>query len=244
MPCEEISSALSLLNRCDSTPDGSRVATHCMYPSFDPVYVFVSRMGNGFRVHDGGGAFRCAWLHGRDQKIAAHSLTVESARFHLDVIGESLATSVESNEWLPSAIIGVANASAAAANRAIARATMVAEEVLTQKIEKVLAESVGPKGFRREFLARGKSGKEHRFDFAILPGNSRAGILIDAVAPHHSSISSTYVAFADTDADQNHKFAVYERPLETSDTALLQQVATILPISALSHGTTTIIPPF
>ena len=41
---------------CEETPEGARVATHCLYPSFESVRVFVARLSDGFNVHDGSGA--------------------------------------------------------------------------------------------------------------------------------------------------------------------------------------------
>jgi hypothetical protein len=84
----------------------------------------------------------------------------------------------------------------------------------------------------REVSVKGRSGGERRFDFAIRREDKHS-LLINGVSPHHASISSKYVAFSDSDGDREDKLAVYARPLETDDTALLQQVATIVPIAAL-----------
>jgi hypothetical protein len=235
MPCDDIQAVLSAFSACEQTPAGARIATHCMYPSFEPVYVYVSKMGDGYRVHDGGGAFESAWLHGRDRSIAVNSLMVESARYRLEVSGHSLALTVESREWLTSAILGVANASASAANHAVAHAVAAAEEALVDRIDASLLRTFGANAYRKGFVTKGRSGKEHRFDFA-LPFNGDFGLLIDGVAPHPTSISAKYVAFADTDGDQGHKFAVYDRALETADTALLQQVSSIVPLGSLPVG--------
>jgi hypothetical protein len=64
-------------------------------------------------------------------------------------------------------------------------------------------------------------------------------ILIDAVAPHHISISSRYVAFADVTNridGKLDKFAVHDRPLEHSDESLLLQVAKIVPFKSLDQN--------
>jgi hypothetical protein len=45
------------------------------------------------------------------------------------------------------------------------------------------------------------------------------------------------MAFADTEDEQDHKIAVYDRELDTDDIALLQQVALIMPLAAVPHGT-------
>ncbi len=52
MTCEDILAALAGEATCEQTPSGMRVETHCLYPSFDPVDVFVVRHGEGFIVTD------------------------------------------------------------------------------------------------------------------------------------------------------------------------------------------------
>ncbi len=46
--CDEIRSALSGFNVCSETPDGARIATHCLYPSHEFVHVYVVNEGGGF----------------------------------------------------------------------------------------------------------------------------------------------------------------------------------------------------
>ena len=53
---------------CVETEKGSRVVTHCLYPSFEPVTVYVRKGSNSYRVHDDAGALRSIWDHGRDPK--------------------------------------------------------------------------------------------------------------------------------------------------------------------------------
>jgi len=60
--------------------------------------------------------------------------------------------------------------------------------------------------------------------------------LINGVSPHAASISSKYVAFADTEGDTAHKFAVFDRELEGEDAALLGQVASVVPLASLHSG--------
>ncbi|THD43879.1 MAG: hypothetical protein E7774_11890 [Bradyrhizobium sp.] len=235
MPCAEISSALSEFARCEETPLGARIATHCLYPSFEPVHVFVAKVGDEYRVHDGRGAFEAAQIHGRDVVTATHAIEHEAAYFHLRFLDCSVVANVSSSDWLESAILSVANASSLGANRAVARHLAAAEIALVDRIEETLSLTFGAKRYQRNFSARGKSGKEHQFDFAVRDG-SEFSLLINGVAPHHSSIAAKYVAFADTDADMQFKFAVCDRELDTGDTALLQQVASIVPLASLAAG--------
>ena len=85
MVCEEIRSAMATFATCEET-DGARIATHCLYPSYETAHVYVVRVGNHYRVHDGGEAFRSAWSHGRDEKAINRAITAEASRFHLSVL--------------------------------------------------------------------------------------------------------------------------------------------------------------
>jgi len=237
MSCDDVRAALSEFDTCEETPDGARVTTHCLYPSFEPVRIFVAKVGEGFKVHDGGGAFMSAWSHGRDDALINRALQSECSRFHLSMDNERLVADVSSRDWLLSAILGVANASSLAANAAVARIVAVAEAALVDRIQKALVETVGADGFETGVDVTGKSGGRRHFDFAVKGKGDAQPILINGVSPHHGSISAKYVAFADAEGDQDHKLAVFDRHLETDDVALLQQVASILPIAALPQNT-------
>lgn len=236
MSCDDIKSAMAEFSACEPTSDGSRIATHCLYPSFEPVRVFVAKVGNGYHVHDGGGAFAVAWTHGRDEATILNSIKAECGRFHLRPDGRSIIAKVESIDWLTSAILTVANASSFAAHDAVAKIVAAAEDALVDKIENDLKSAFGPKGYQRGFDIRGKSGGRRHFDFLIGSPASPSSILVNGVSPHRNSISSKYVSFADTEVDKQHKFAVYDRELSNDDTVLLQQVAEVVPLAALKAG--------
>jgi hypothetical protein len=225
--------ALAEFNVCLETQDGSRITTHCLYPSFDPVNVFVSRFGEGFQIHDGGGAHRSSWMHGRDDLIAGKALKRWAARYQLAVTeGQALQCVVQDISWLSNAILGVANASAGAANEIVEHVAVATETALKTRIYNVLSEVTPKNNLHRDYEFRGASGKLHAFDFAIAKEDQVS--LLDAVAPHHVSVSAKYVAFADAGGHTGPtKYAVYDRELDVGDTALLQQVADLLPFSAV-----------
>jgi hypothetical protein len=233
MACDDVMAALAEFSVCLETQDGSRVTTHCLYPSFDPVNVFVSRFGEGFQVHDGGGAHRSAWIHGRDDYIAGKALKRWASRYKLTVTDDhALHCVVQNVSWLTSAILGVANASAGAANEVVEHIAVAAETALKTRIYDVLSEVTPKDKLHRDYEIRGASGKLHAFDFAIAKDSNVS--LLDAVAPHHVSVSAKYVAFADAGGHTGpSKYAVYDRELDVGDTALLQQVADLLPFSAV-----------
>lgn len=233
MACEEIIEAMSEFSACEQTQDGCRYLTHCLYPSFDPVAVYVTKYGDGFHVHDGGGASRTAWSHGRDEKTFQRIMERHARRFGLSFEKDSFFGVVHGADWLQSVILAVANTSASAALEAVEHIAATTERALKDKIDSVLTEMVPAQNIGRSFEIRGKSGKVHEFDF-IIHREARV-TLMDAVAPHHVSISSKYVAFSDTEIteQQTNKYAVYERDLDPSDSALMQQVADLVPFSAL-----------
>src|SRR6202035_1552289 len=105
MTCDEIRKALAAFETCEQTEQGARIATHCLYPSFEHVRVFVVKLGDGYTVHDGSGAYNAAWLHGRDEEIITRSLNDAAERFHLYVAGKSIAARVNSLDWLTSGIL-------------------------------------------------------------------------------------------------------------------------------------------
>jgi hypothetical protein len=235
--CDDIKAALSAFEVCTETEQGSRVATHCLYPSFAPVNVFVVRFGDGFRVHDGGGAVRSAWTHGRDDNLIKRMLTKQAERYEIMVIDDSLVANVSSIDWLGSAILAVANASAAAAHAALDRIASATETDLKEKILRVLKSTVPPKMLTVEYEVAGES-KRHKFDFAVQEFNGSM-LLLNAVAPHHISVASKYVAFSDVIHRQDIKtdrWAVHERELDRSDVSLLLQVADIVPMQSLAEG--------
>jgi hypothetical protein len=238
MVCEDIQAALGPFHACVETADGARVMTHCLYPSFDPVPVFVARVGDIYRVHDGGGAERTAWTHGRDDHLIARMLARHAARYQIEVVDGALVAEAQAIEWLLPAILTVANASASAAHAIVERSRLAGESALREKVDQVLSGAFDPAIVAREFVFTGRSGKEHRFDFAIRQPARRL-LLIDTVVPHHVSVSAKYVAFADTRLERGNGiegFAVYDRALEAGDASLLQQVADLVPLRALEPG--------
>lgn len=233
MSCEAISLAMSGFDVCEPTLDGARVATHCLYPSFESVHVYVVKEGDYFTVHDGGGAYRSAWEHGRDEKVIGHEIHKQACRHHLLDDGKSLIVRDVHSEWLRSAILAVANASAAAANAAVERAVAAADEALVSKIDRKLTGMFAPNRIARQFSMKGMSGGDRHFDFAIR-GIEGYDLLINGVTSFHASYNAKYVAFSDVEIDIENRIAVREEPLRTDVQALMQRVATIVPLTALA----------
>ncbi len=110
------------------------MVTHCLYPSFERVRVFVTKFGDGYRVTDGGGAARCAWDHRRDAGMSKKLLEREARRYSVASSDLFIVAEASNLDWLYSAIIAVANASASAAGTADGKVAAAAEEALKDKI--------------------------------------------------------------------------------------------------------------
>src|SRR4051794_9695437 len=100
MSCDDVRAALASFDVCTETEQGSRVTTHCLYPSFDPVNVFVVKVGDGFRVHDAGGAMHSAWLHARDEPLIRRMMNRYAGRFQVRAEDDALVSEVQSVDWL------------------------------------------------------------------------------------------------------------------------------------------------
>ena len=238
MLCEQITEALTAMSGCSVTGEGNRITTQCLYPSFEPVHVYVVGFGDGFKVHDGGGAVRSGWDHGRDGSLIHRALIRQATLHQLQVVDDSLVCNVQSREWLIPAVLAVANASATAAFSAAEHSAAASDDNLRERIFKILSETVCKKDLERDFEVPGKSGKKYRFDFALKRPDEE-WILVDAVSPHHVSIAAKYVAFSDTrvgDGASGGRFAVFDRPLERDDAELMKQVADLIPFSGLHGG--------
>jgi hypothetical protein len=238
MLCDQITAALAELSECQATGDGSRITTQCLYPSFEPVQVYVVGFGEGFKVHDGGGAVRSGWYHGKDGSLIHRAVARQAAFHQLSVVEDALVSEVPSRDWLVAAVLAVANASAAAAFSAIEHSAAASDDMLREQIYRILKEVVPPKRLTQYYEIIGRSGKRYKFDFALQRANDNL-ILVDAVSPHHVSIAAKYVAFSDTKSDENTvsgRFAVYDRPLESDDAELIKQVADLIPFTGLHSG--------
>ncbi len=150
MSCDAIKAALAPFLECVETTEGARVVTHCLYPSFNPVEVYVVKYGDGYRVHDGGGADRAAWAHGRDELLIRKMLARYALRYHATAKEGVIVADAADTSWLMSAILAVANASAGAANATVERVIAAAEIDLVERVFGVLRHRYGEKEIGRK----------------------------------------------------------------------------------------------
>ena len=236
MLCGWLNEALISMAACKPDDQGVSIATHCLYPSFDPVRVHVSKIISGYHIHDCGGVLTSAWDHGIDAAAAIkvvrrfavmNNLHSSNGQLHIDIPDES---------WLVSAVLTVANTSATAAANLLDR-SHVTEQSLAERVAEIIIGQVPKTRFVKEFEKRGRSGKIYQFPFAIRNA-SQNWICIDSFTAHPVSVAAKYVSFSDTrdNMDLRSGIAIYEDMLDDGDAALLGQVADLLPFASLANG--------
>lgn len=238
MICAQIREKLELFRACVETDSGAQIRTQCLYPSYDPVFVYVAGFGEGFKIHDGAGAAKVSWAHAREGGLVTKALGNAAKRFGIDAVEDQyLTVTVDTSDWLINAILAVANASSSAAYDAVSHSVKAVEEKLQERIYNVLSDNFKEKQIVTEYPFIGNSGREYRFDFAITDSSNDNVILLDAVMPHRNSVAAHYVAFSDVhDSVRNGRFAIYDRPLAREDKTLLHQVATVISFDSLMPG--------
>ena len=238
--CKNIKTALENGYNCQDNGSSASVLTHCLYPSFTPVSVTVTKTRNGFLISDDGKAYANAWDHGRNKKLICRELAIQASRYHLNNREVEMYVEVPSAEWLYSAIIAVANGSAAAAANVVNKAIAAAEVALKSRIGSALQH----KNFSffevsSDVDIKGSSGKHYQIDFTISNPNQMNMLLIDAVSSHHNSITHKFTAFSDILSGghlRSNNMAVFDKKLEIDDSKLMQQVADLVPYSSFESG--------
>lgn len=235
MNCAELMKLVHAGMACEETEQGAKYVTHCLYPSSEPVEVYVTRWGKGYRVTDGGGAGRSVWRHGRDDSCLTQGMKKARDVYSIEVRDGAIVAETEDEHWLFPAVLAVANASALAAATALDHLTTSSEKQLVKAIRRELERVVPPSIIAPQYGFRGQSGKLWTVDFAVL---GKRTILLKAIAPHHTSISAGYTAFGDIgEQEQLSRLAVYKRPLKPEDAALMRQVSKLLPVTSVGLQT-------
>lgn len=233
MLCADINAAMGTGDVCEETDAGARFVTHCLYPSFTPVAVYVAKLGDGYRVSDNGGALRNAWVHGREIALAKRMVGREADRHHLRVTPEgALLADAPSIEWLRAAILAVANASAGAANATTGKLVAAAESALKDQIKDKLGEIVSPDAISSDVEVTGKSGDIRHFDYGFRAVNDN-DVVISAVSAHRNSVAAKFLAFSDTVGVTGLlRYGAYDRSPDRGDVAMLLQVVELVPLRA------------
>lgn len=197
-----------------------------MFPSYEPVFVYVAKLGEGFVVHDAGETMAVVMAHGQDSRSAKSAIRSECKRYALRFGDRRISLKIDALDWLETAIVCVANASASAARHALQDTTSKSELDLADKLYAIL-ESRVPKGLvSRSYAFQGASGRKYKFDLAVQSRDQLT--LIETVTAHANSVNSKYVAFADVPASEHiQKIVAHNNDLSPEDILLLQNVAVV-----------------
>ena len=231
LDCAAITEALGPLSTCAKTDRGWQVATQCLYPSFEQVFVYAIGYGDGFLVHDGGGAAKSCWMHGIDKRSISAALSSASKSYDCRVSGDHLRVEIVSLDWLWSAVASVANASASAANDTVGRLKPSGEDDIIKRAKAVLDRKPWAET-KLDFPYVGSSGRTYRFDLSVKSGAELA--LIEAVGANPLSIASKYVALSDAEPSPGvYKWAIHSGDLSSEDKSLMSNVADLITIDSL-----------
>ena len=234
MNCENLMALLSDGSSCEVTEIGTKFVTHCLYPSFDPVAVYIETLREGFRVTDGGGATRSAMMHGRDPSVLASAFQKAAKAHFVEAADGLIIAKPPSVDWLYSSILAVANASAMAAT--VAADTFVAADENALKIHILdCLKHVAPEAsIAKQYEYRGNSGNVWKLDYAIIRERT---LLVKAVTPNRNSVNANYATFSDIgEAPAIARFSVFERPLKGEDQSLIGRVASLVPLGSVIAG--------
>lgn len=233
MKCDLILAALSNL-QCEKTSEGTRILTHCMYPNFDQVAVYVQTHLDGFLVHDGGAGYDFAFDEGYHATAVKGLMRDYSGFYGADTDGHRIFARAISPEWLPSAVMSVANASAGSATALVNGAAddRAEDKEFRERAFLVLCDAFKSEHVPRRIKRRGRTGKLYTFAFGVTYKNSIA--LVDTVTPNALSVASRFTSFSAVGGRKDFgTFLAYKRALSNEDAALLAEVADIVPLESL-----------
>ena len=224
--CDTVLVNAAKLWSCKETENGARIRTTCVFPSFEPVFVYVVRFGDGFIVHDAGETMGVILGHGQDGDAARRIIRSECKRYDLTCEDRRISLKIDAIEWLETAIVSVANTAAAAARQALTDTRRKTERDLSDIRYQLLEPKVRKGTLVKNFDFQGASGRKYHFDLA-LQGHERL-TLIQTVMPNANSINSKFVALSDVPTDEPiRKIAAHNGDLSVEDILLLQTVATV-----------------
>jgi len=234
--CDQITAALSQM-QCEETPDGFRVLTHCLYPNFEQVAVYVQTHLDGFLVHDAGDGFDLAFLEGRSPSALKAHMREFAALYGVDSDGRRIFGRAMTPEWLPNVLLAVANASSSAVNALVsdglADASSDESDELVERAYTALREAFTDKQVNRRVKRRGRTGRLYTFAFGVAIGSRTA--LVDTVTPNQISIASRFTSFSEVGVRSlGGAFLAHARPIPNEDAALLAEVADVVPLESLS----------
>lgn len=237
---EAVKIALEEYQEVKITDKGLRVPTHCLYPSFEQVFVFCVKHGEEIIVHDGNGAARSAWIHGASEKNISHALRTKANQYGMEVSERQIRTRINGMDWLWAGVVSVANTSAQAAYASLGKIRKIREEQVIKKAREILLGNPELKrptqmlDVKMGYNFIGSSGKMHRCEMLIKTGNKK--ILVSAVTPHPNSVAAKYLEFSDMEDPDVSKRLIYDPSLSPEDKNILGRVADLANFSQVEQS--------
>ena len=220
-----------------------RVATTCVLPSFEALYLHVSKIGDRYMVHDCGETLDSIVRHGQKLDVVKREIRRMCRIHRLDFNGWRISWESHDPEWISSGILAVAAAATGSAECALHEVFLKFEEKqgdetinseLADTVFSLLKSSIKEGAISRKFQHLGKSGRSYEFDFAVQERDRLT--LIETVTSHDHSISSKYVALSDVPSEWNiRKIVAHDDELPEEDILLLRNVATVASANDVSR---------
>ena len=212
-----------------------RVATTCVLPSFECLYLQVSKIGERYMVHDCGETLESIVRHGQEPDIAERVIRRMCHNLGLDFNGWRISWESHDPNWISSGILAVAAAATGSADCALHEMHLKAQEArndekadskLADAVFSLLEPSLKEGTISRKFPHRGKSGRSYEFDLSVQERDRLT--LIETVTPRVDSVSSKYIALSDVSSERNiRKIVAHDDELPEEDIKLLRNVATV-----------------
>ena len=225
---DTIIASTSPLRECKKTEHGVRIRTTCMFPSFEPAFVYVEKSEKGFVVHDAGETVAVITAHGQEGDAANEVIRTECKKYDLAFDENVISLEVDDVDWLQTAVVSVATAAVFSAKAALAlnhRFVAKAQNDLVDVIYQLLAPKIVEGTISKRFSFKGMSGRQYKFDLAVQ--NSGRLTLIETVTAHKNSVNSKYVSMADVPSDGVMKIVAHNDDLSKEHIQLLRNVANV-----------------
>lgn len=231
MKCDTIVSILSNL-QCHETAEGACVLTHCLYPNFEQVAVYVQSHLDGFLVHDGGVGFDFAFMEGRNPTALKTHMREFASMYGVDSDDHRIFGRALTPEWLPNVVMAVANASSTAVNALLSARVEQDDREFREQTYEALRDAFTSDNVIRRIKRRGRTGRLYSFAFGVSFRDHVA--IVDTVTPSPISVSARFTSFSAVGARSlGGAFLTYNKPLAGADAALLSEVADVVPLQAL-----------
>jgi hypothetical protein len=213
--------------------DEATVSLPQLYPGGAPVVVGVRRDQDSYIVSDRGGGYLQAEQAGGHLQFAR--LAPATAKEHdVRFDGHLMFTVEVPSDWVPNAIIFIAAASNRAVELTLQRLAEEKDNSARNQLREVLSFTYGERvSFDVDYS--GHSTRKHHF--AAMFRDQRRTALFDLVTPHHVSINSTFVKFADVgrleEAPSRVAVLSNEARMSAGDINLISETANfVVPVSS------------